>query len=154
MTLSYEEVFEYFLGYVTDYGLSSLNMQDAYSLMQEWLNKAIVKISMNSSLFSSYTNDREVMTLTFEMDYPTVEENDLFFVTDILAKAMTVEWLRPQVMSKTLTIQNMSNSEKKFYSQSQHLKELQDLYDSSRIEVEKLIRDRGYIHNSYLGGNS
>lgn len=154
MTLSYEEVFEYFLGYITDYGLSSLNMQDAYSLMQEWLNKAIVKISMNSSLFSSYTNDREVMTLTFEMDYPTVEENDLFFVTDVLAKAMTVEWLRPQVMSKTLTIQNMSNSEKKFYSQSQHLKELQDLYDSSRIEVEKLIRDRGYIHNSYLGGNS
>lgn len=153
MTLSYEEIYSSFLGYITDYNIVSMDEQDAYDVMSEWLKKAYSKPYVRR-LFSTALFDNEIQMLTYEMDYPVEENADNDFVIDVLAKGMVIEWVQPQVKSKALTAQVFSNKESKFFSQSAHLSELQDLLDDTRLEQRKIIRDRGYINNAYLEGSS
>lgn len=149
MTLSYEDIFSSFLGYVTDYNLASIDMQEANDLMCEWLRKAYSKPYLRR-LFSSSTLDDEIQTLTFEMAFKYSDDIDLDFVVEILAKGMVVEWLQPQVKSKLMTAQMFGGKEQKFFSQSQHLSELRGLLEDITLEQRKMIRDRGYIDNQYL----
>lgn len=149
MTLSYEDIYSFFLGYITDHNIAAMSMQDAYDLMSENLHKAVSKPYVRR-LFSEFNNDSEIMTLTFEMDYKTDDNADKDFVLDILAKGMVIEWLQPQVKSRLLTAQYFGNSDKKYFSQSAHLNELQSLLEEAKLDQRKMIRDRGYISNSYL----
>ena len=70
--------------------------------------------------------------------------------TELIAVGMVIEWLEPQVNSVLNTRQMFSGKEEKFYSQSNHLNELKDLLRQNRLKQRKMIRDRGYISNSYL----
>lgn len=150
-SLSYEDIFSNFLGYITDYDFAHLNDDDAYTLMSEYLQKAISKTYIRR-LFSSVNMDNEIQEINFEVSHPTEESEDLFFIQTILAKGMVVEWLEPQVKKTSLIHQHITSSkESKFYSQAMHLSEIRSLLEDTKIEIRKLIRDRGYIYNSYLG---
>lgn len=149
MTLSYEDIFSSFLGYVNDYNIASADTQTVYDNMNEWLNKAFSKPYLRR-LFSSAVMDNEVQTFTFEMDYQVDDDSDKDFVKDILAKGMVVEWLQPQVKNRSLVAQFFGTKDQKYYSQSQHISELRGLLEDVTIEQRKMIRDRGYINNSYL----
>lgn len=149
MTLSYEDIFSRFLGYITDYNIASMNMDDAYDMMREWLRKAYSKPYLRR-LFSSSTLDDEIQTLTYEMDFIVEDEADKDFVSDILAKGMVIEWLQPQVKSKLFTQQMFAGKEQKFFAQANHVSELRGLLEDITLEQRKMIRDRGYINNSYL----
>lgn len=149
MTLSYEDIFSSFLGYVTDYNLASADFQDATDMMREWLKKAYSKPYLRR-LFSSSILDDEVQTFTFEMDFEFTDDSDMDFVTDILAKGMVIEWLQPQVKSRLMTAQFFGGKEQKWFSQAQHISELRGLLEDITLEQRKMIRDRGYINNSYL----
>lgn len=149
MTLSYEEIFSRFLGYITDYSIASMNIDDAYDMMREWLRKAYSKPYLRR-LFSSSVLDDEIQTLTYEMEHQVEDEEDKNFVTEALAKGMVIEWLQPQVKSKLMTQQMFGGKESKFYAQSNQLSELRGLLEDITLEQRKMIRDRGYFYNSYL----
>ena len=149
MTLEYDDIFSYFLGNVSDYQIASLNMNEAYELMVEYLEKTVAQPYIRR-LFSSVLLDTDIHTLVFEMNYVVEESADRDFVRSVLAKGMVVEWLRPQVRNRLNNAQMFAGKEQKFYSQSQHLSELRALLEDTDIEVRRLIRDRGYINNSYL----
>ena len=151
MTLSYEDIYSFFLGYITDYNLAAMDVQDAYNLMSENLHKAVSKPYVRR-LFSEFENDSEVMALKFEMEHETEENADRDFIIDVLAKGMVIEWLQPQVKSRLLTAQYFGNGDKKWFSQKSHLDGLELLLEDARLEQRKMIRDRGYISNSYLEG--
>ena len=148
-SLSYEEIFSYFLGSVTDYDIAKLDMSSAYQLMAEYLHKALAKTYCRR-LFSSISLDDEVQTISFEMASVVDDEADLEFVKNILSKSMVIEWLEPQVRSKVNVAQFFGAKEQKMFSQATHLSELRGLLADTENEVRKLIRDRGYVYNSYL----
>lgn len=148
-SLSYNEIFSYFLGSVTDYHLAELDTSDAYIMMTEYLRKSLAK-SYIRRLFSTVTMDDEIQTLTFEMSIVVDEDGDEEFIKHILSKSMIVEWLEPQVRSHNNTLQAFTSKEAKWFSQSNHLSELRALLEDTKIEVRKSIRDRGYIYNPYL----
>lgn len=77
-------------------------------------------------------------------------DDDFGFVVEIISMGMVVEWLEPQVNSVLNTLQMFSGKEEKFYSQSNHLSELRGLLKDAQLKQRKLIRDRGYISNTYL----
>lgn len=149
-SVNYDVIFSYFLGYVTDHQLASMSMQDAYDFMVEYLHKALAK-PYTRRLFSSCDIDDNIQVITFEMEYVVDESADTDFVIDILSKGMVIEWLEPQVNSKNNVLQFFGGKEQKFYSQSTHLGEISALLESLRNEQKDIIRDRGYINNSYLG---
>lgn len=151
MTLSYNIIFENFLGYITDHNLAIASSQDVNEMMVEWLKKAYAKPLLRS-LFSKSSLDDEIQTLEFEMINKTTDDEDKEFVIDILALGMTTAWLQPQVKDKKLTAQFFGGKEEKFYSQSAMLKEVSALYENTNIEQRALIGERNGIHNSYLEG--
>ena len=150
MTLSYDDIFSSFLGYITDYNIASMNMQEAYDMMVEWLKKTYSSPYIRR-LFSSSKMDDEVQIFTFEMEYSKDEEMDKDFVIEVFSKGMDIEWLQPQVKSKLLTAQFFGGKEQKFYAQANQLDQLRGLLEDTTLEQRKMIRDRGYIYNSYLG---
>lgn len=148
-SLSYEEIFSDFLGSVTDYDFTSIDIDNAYGLMTEYLHKTLSQ-SYIRRLFSSLSMDDIIQTMSFEMKHEVDESTDLDFVRNILSKGMVVEWLKPQVRSKLNLAQFMGGKEQKWFSQAQHLSELRGLLEDTELELRKSIRDRGYIYNSYL----
>ena len=150
LQISYDDVFSSFLGYVNDYQIASLNMDDAYDLMVEYLHKAYAKPYVRR-LFINSTMDDEIHTFTFTMAFPIDDDADFDFTVDILAKGMVIEWLHPQVKNKiNLTQMITSSKESKFYAQANHLSELRSLLEDVTLDQRKMIRDRGWINNEYL----
>ena len=148
-SLSYDEIFSDFLGSVTDYGLASIDIDDMYGLMTEYLHKTL-SLSYVRRLFSSVNLDDTIQIMTFEIVNSVDENADRDFIKYILSKGMVVEWLKPQVRSKLNIAQFFGGKEQKYYSQSNHLSELRGLLEDVQLELRKVIRDRGYIYNPYL----
>ena len=148
---SYDAVFDKFIGSVTDFDLTSMDTSDAYSLMTEYLHKALSEVYLRR-LFEAISADDDVQVLSFAMKIETDEDADLEFATSAIAKWMVYEWLHNQVNSKTNTMQLLAGKEQKFHSQSNHIAELRALQDDAFKEARLFITDRGITYNSYLGG--
>lgn len=150
-SVTYETIFNLFLGSITDYKLASLEKDDAQSLMTEYLHKAVAAPYVRK-LFSSLQLDDEQQNMTYAMTYATDSESDSDFICNAIAKWMVYEWIHNQVYSVLNTAQFYGGSEQKFYSQSNHLSELRALQDDTYKEARNFIQDRGWINNTYLGG--
>ena len=148
-SLSYDEIFSDFLGSVTDYELASIDIDDMYGLMTEYLHKAL-SLSYVRRLFSSVNLDDTIQVITFDVANVVDDSSDIDFIKYVLSKGMVVEWLKPQVRSKLNIAQFFGGKEQKFYAQSNHLSELRGLLEDTQLELRKAIRDRGYIYNPYL----
>lgn len=149
-SLSYDEVFNDFLGRIADYDFSKMDESTANYLMSEYLQKVLSRPYIRR-LFSSISYDKEIHLIEFEMAKVVDEDADLEFVKTILSKGMVVEWLEPQVRNRVNIAQFFGGKEQKYYSQSNHISELRALLEDTEIELRREIRDRGYIYNSYLG---
>ena len=151
-SVSYEKIFELFLGNITDFKLASLEKDDAQSLMTEYLHKALAA-SYLSHIFSTSVLDDDTETFTYTLSHDSgKDETD--FVCTAISKWMAYEWLQNQVKNSTLTHQMIfSSKEKSFYSQANHMAELRALKDDAYKEARGFVQDRGWIHNSYLGGS-
>ena len=148
-SLSYDEVFDDFLGRVADYDFSKMDESTANYLMSEYLQKVLSR-SYIRRLFSSIQYDKEIHIIEFEIDNQVDDEADLEFVKTILSKGMVVEWLEPQVRNKVNISQFFGGKEQKYYSQSNHIAELRALLEDTERDLRREIRDRGYIYNPYL----
>jgi len=150
-SLTYTDIFEYFLGEVTDYNLAALSETDADTIMTEFLHKALSNAYV-FNLFSSAVLDDDVQTLTYEMNFVWENNVDNDFVKNILGKAMAIEWVSPQINSLTNIQQFFGDNDKKFYSQSTHLAQLKELKSNLITEMRNLIENRGLLKNVYLEG--
>lgn len=148
-SLSYEDIFSNFLGRVTDLRLLSLEDNQAYNVMTEYLHKSVAQPYVDRLFLSrSYDDDG----FNFELLNPTNEDSDADFILNVIGMGMVVVWLKPQVRSMVNTAQLLTGNEQKFYSQANHIAELRGLLEDSERELRGYIRDRGYIHNEYLNG--
>jgi len=148
-SIEYEDIYSYFLGYVTDLNIMNLDEDDAYTLMSEYLHKALSKTYLRR-LFSAATLDDDEEMFTFVMSDKVDDDSDEAFVLDILSKAMVVEWLQPQVKSKINTQMLLTGKEQNYYSQANHLSELRGLLEDITLDVRNMIKDRTSFYNSYL----
>jgi len=151
-SVNYTQIFETFLGNITDYNFTNLSISDSYSLMTEYLHKVVAETYLRR-IFSSIKLDDEVQTVSFSLKYSDGED-ETEFVINAISKWMVYEWLQKQVRSVDLTAQYFGSKESKYYSQSAHLSELRGLLDDAYKEARFFVGDRGYINNSYLGDKS
>lgn len=153
MVLSYDVILSEFLSMIDDKKFLTLDESDANLMMSGWL-KTSLSDSYVQRLFSNKKYDNELRLFTFELRHPDKydEQGDIDFITKILATGMLIAWLQPKVTSTTNINQMFGGKEEKFFSQSNHLEQLRQLLYDSRLNLRKMIRDRGYIHNTYIGG--
>lgn len=152
-SISYDDVFDKFIGSVTDYELTSMDTSDAYNLMAEHLRNAVSEPYVRR-LFSSLEMDDATQTMKFELKLSVDAGADVEFITLALAKWMVYEWLHNQVRSKTNTMILLAGKEQRYYSQANHIAELRALQDDAYKEARNYIMDRGFIDNTYLRGGA
>lgn len=147
--LSYETIFSRMRNRYNDPKELSLDENDLLEIYIERLH-LVVGIPKIRHLFSSLTMDDEIQTLEFSLVNSVDETSDEDFVINLLSLGMTVEWLQPQVDSVLHTsVMVGGKEEKKILDNHSHMIER---LKSMKNELRKLIRDYGYLHNSYIEG--
>lgn len=149
MTSEFDNIYSRFYLRITDYNLAGLSENIASEMMNGWMHATLSKPYVRR-LFNQLVIDDDVEEIEYELKFPTSDGEDQDFIEQVIAMGMVIEWLQPQVNSVLNTAQMFSNSEQKFYSQANHLEVLQELLKKNQNDQRKLIRDRGYIYNSYL----
>ena len=153
MTSEYSSIYSRFYLRITDYKLAGLDEAVVKQMMSGWMKSVLSKPYVRR-LVSSLENDEDIEEIEYELKFPVSEEEDQDFFEEVVATGMVVEWLEPKYHSVLNTAQFFSNSDQKWYSQANHMTELRAMYHESKNALRKLIRDRGYINNSYLNNGA
>ena len=151
MLLPYETVFSRTRGRINDVRELSLSENDLLEIYTERLHNVIGKPRVRR-LFSSIVFDDEIQQIDFTLNNSVDEASDIDFVTDILILGMTIEWLQPQVDSILHTSVMIGGKEEKKLLDNH--KNMIDRLDSMKTELNKMIRDYGYLYNSYINSES
>ena len=103
-------------------------------------------------LFASLTLDDEIQQMDFTLNNPVDDASDKNFVIGLLVLGMEIEWLEPQVNSLKSTAEALGGKEEKMLL-SPHKNNITKL-DDMKKELNKRIRDYGYMYNSYINSES
>ena len=147
MTLPYSTLFSRVLNKINDPKELSLDESDLLEIYTERLHSVVGKPRVRR-LFSSLSLDDEIQEMTFTLNNSVDEESDKDFVLEILSLGMAIEWLQPQVDSVIHTSVMIGGKEEKRVLDNH--KNMIDRLDSMKKEQNKMIRDYGYMYNSYI----
>lgn len=151
MTSSYNNIYSRFLNKIRDYEFAGIPEPNATEQMREWLQSALSHTYIYR-IFDSFSADDEVAEIEYTLKSSVDDFSDRNFVEELLGNALVIEWVTPKVQTTTLLNQMITNSkESKFYSQSAHISELRGILEDTENKVRSMLRDKGYIYNSYLG---
>ena len=145
--LSYSTLFSRVLNKINDAKELSLDENDLLEIYTERLHSVVGKPRVRR-LFSSISLDDEIQEMTFTLNNSVDEESDKDFVLEILSLGMAIEWLQPQVDSVIHTSVMIGGKEEKKLLDNH--KNMIDRLDSMKKEQNKMIRDYGYMYNSYI----
>ena len=145
--LSYSTLFSRVLNKINDLKELSLDESDLLEIYTERLHSVVGKPRVRR-LFSSLSFDDEIQEMTFTLNNSVDEESDTDFVLEILSLGMAIEWLQPQVDSVIHTSVMIGGKEEKKLLDNH--KNMIDRLDSMKKEQNKMIRDYGYMYNSYI----
>ena len=145
--LSYSTLFSRVLNKINDPKELSLDESDLLEIYTERLHSVVGKPRVRR-LFSSISLDDEIQEMTFTLNNSVDEESDKDFVLEILSLGMAIEWLQPQVDSIIHTSVMMGGKEEKKLLDNH--KNMIERLDSMKKEQNKMIRDYGYMYNSYI----
>ena len=145
--LSYSTLFSRVLNKINDPKELSLDENDLLEIYTERLHSVVGKPRVRR-LFSSISLDDEIQEMTFMLNNSVDEESDKDFVLEILSLGMAIEWLQPQVDSVVHTSVMIGGKEEKKILDNH--KNMIDRLDSMKKEQNKMIRDYGYMYNSYI----
>ena len=145
--LSYSTLFSRVLNKINDPKELSLDENDLLEIYTERLHSVVGKPRVRR-LFSSLSLDDEIQEMTFTLNNSVDEESDKDFVLEILSLGMAIEWLQPQVDSVIHTSVVIGGKEEKKLLDNH--KNMIDRLDSMKKEQNKMIRDYGYMYNSYV----
>ena len=149
--LSYSTLFSRVLNKINDQKELSLDENDLLEIYTERLHSVVGKPRVRR-LFSSLSLDDEIQEMTFTLNNSVDEESDKDFVLEILSLGMAIEWLQPQVDSVIHTSVMIGGKEEKKLLDNH--KNMIDRLDSMKKEQNKMIRDYGYMYNSYINTES
>lgn len=151
-TLKYDNIFNLFLGSIRDYEFCNLNEVARNECLVEWLHASLANPYI-SRLFTLLDFDDTTQIISYELEEPSQKPKiDKDFVISIFAKQMVYQWLNPKI-NNTVNLSQafLSNSDSKFYAQANQINSILSVYENADLDVRRMIRDRGYIKNSYLG---
>ena len=145
--LSYSTLFSRVLNKINDQKELSLDESDLLEIYTERLHSVVGRPRVRR-LFSSLSLDDEIQEMTFTLNNSVDEESDKDFVLEILSLGMAIEWLQPQVDSVIHTSVMIGGKEEKKLLDNH--KNMIERLDSMKKEQNRMIRDYGYMYNSYI----
>lgn len=152
-SINYDDIYSRFYTKVEAFDLVYEDVSDEIiaEYMGIWLRSAL-SYPYIRRVFSTLSVDDDAEIITYEMKYSIDDFTDTEFVTELLANGIIYFWVQPKVQSITNIVQNFGTTDGKYYSQAMHLSELRALLADTESRIRGLIRDRGYLYNTYLDG--
>lgn len=145
--LPYETIFSRSRGGIDDNKELFLDKKYLDELYIERLHNVIGKPRVRK-LFKSVYLDDKLEQMEFVLNNSVDNDSDKDFVCDVLTLGMTIQWLQPQVDSiKHTSVIIGGKEEKKILDNHKNMIER---LDSMKKEQNRMIRDYGYLYNSYL----
>ena len=148
--LPYSILFSRVLNKINDPKELSLDENDLLEIYTERLHSVVGKPRVRR-LFSTLTLDDELQEITFTLNNSVDEDSDTDFTLEVLSLGMAIEWLQPQVDSVIHTSVMIGGKEEKKLLDNH--KNMIDRLNSMKKEQNKMIRDYGYMYNSYINGD-
>ena len=149
MTLQYEDIFSIFLSKITDYSFLEYDESFVRRQMVSWLHSSVSSPRLRTKFSTLSLNDKEAV-LSFVLKNSGSEQSDYDFVVDLLARAMVIAWLEPEVKNVLLTKQLLTSGDEKFFAQANHISQLEQMLATAKTELKNILRDYGYLNNSYI----
>lgn len=153
MTLYQTDIYSIVLGKMEAYSFLKQSDNEIYDNFKEYLH-SVVGLPFVRAKFKTLSLDDEVMEIEFVLTSPVDDISDKFFVTNVFAQGIVMQWLEQKKNSELTLNYAIYGKEEKAFSQSSHLREVASLYEDAFIGLKKLIRDYGYFNNSYIRGDS
>ena len=150
MTSNYSDIFNRFYSEVDAYDLLSLNDVDLLEMETDWLHSVVANPYVRN-LFSEFSMDDEIQLITYELKYSIDEAADREFVISLFTLGMKIAWLQPKVDSILNTAPTIGGKEEKKLLDN-HKYNI-DRLKTLKTEQKKLIRDYGFMNNSYVNGD-
>ena len=147
IVIPYEDIYSRFRLKITDFKMLSMDEELLELMCQEWLMESISDPRFRR-MFSSFSINKNEKTISFELLYPVDETSDAYFIISLLSLSMVIQWLQPQVDSILNTAPMIGGKEEKKLLDN-HKYSIQRL-QSMKEAQKKMIRDYGYMYNSYL----
>lgn len=154
LSVTYDAAFSRFLAQVQAYDLVVVDEVEARQKLNEWL------ISVKSNprvrkLFTSLSFDKNIETIFFELANSLKDdESDIDFVTEVFGTGVAWKWAGEKYTSLLNTAQYFGSGEKKFYSQANHMDQLNVMQKTCQSKLFGFIRDHGSYNNEYLEGGT
>ena len=149
MTLQYDDIFSIFLSKITDYSFLEYDENFVKGQMVSWLHSSTASPRLRAKFSTLSLNDEEAV-LRFVLKNSGGEETDIDFVADLLARGMVIAWLEPEVKNVLLTKQLLTSGDEKFFAQANHVSQLEQMLATAKTEFKNILRDYGYLNNSYI----
>lgn len=149
MTFDYEKIFSRTRLKMNDLKeIMTLSETDLLEINTERLHSVIGDPRIGF-IFSSISMDDEVQSMTFELkNANSISFLDEEYVTELLSLGMVITWLRPQVESFEYTSLMLGGKEEKILVNN--YKPVVSRLESLETKLHKMIRDHGYMYNSYV----
>ena len=148
--MTYDEIYSQFYTKIDDPTFfQKYNEEEAYELMGFWLH-SVVGLPYVRKCFSSITLDDDILEINFQLCNSTDEDFDNDFVKDILAQGLAICWMQQKIDRNTAHATVVSGKEERtiLNNYKNNMVRLNEL----KTQFRKIIRDHGYINNSYIGG--
>lgn len=149
MTFDYEKIFSRARLKMNDLKeVVTLSETDLLEINTERLHSVIGDPRIGY-IFSSISMDDEIQSVTLELkNANSIAFLDEEYVIELLSLGMVITWLRPQVESIENTSVTFGGKEEKVLTNN--YKTIISRLESLETKLYKMIRDHGYMHNSYI----
>ena len=149
LSIEFDVIYSSFLSQAQAYDLIALPEGNAKQKLEEWL-KSVKSNPRVRKKFSSFTVDADNETIECELKNKIDDEADTNFVVEMLALGIVWKWVGEKYKSIQYTQHYIGSGQKKFYSQSSHMGEMNKLYYKAENDFFGYIRDHGTYNNSYV----
>ena len=144
MATPYSDVYNEFLGKITDYDLPKFIDTDREEILFGFMKSACVKFK-KVWLVDLYDRDEVLKQFNQSLDDEVI---------DIISELMITEWLKPKVLSSENLKNCLSTKDFSLFSPANLLKETRETYDMCKKESNRLINNYSFENADFtkLGG--
>lgn len=142
MGTPFSDVDNLFLEKISDDMLLSMRPEDIQAMLDNYRRSAGVRFKLCPK-----TSDRDLEERKYNQELTDEEQ-------EILANIMVIEWIKPRINSIELLETTMSTKDYQTFSNANHLRSLQALYNGVTTDIDRMIVSYSYSENNLesLGG--
>lgn len=137
MATNFSDIYSRFLVKISDYSFFNLSQDELEANLDVYLKSAVIHFRRCKNNLAK----RDDVLKVFHEDLSDE-------VQEIIARLMIVEYLTPKLVTADLLQQTLSSRDFRLYSQANHIKEIRDLRNEMKSEVDKMMTDYTYYNFS------